>query len=69
MENLQKVLAAVNGSLTDIVELTRYMVDQASNQDGVNRAMARYFGDHRPSRGQRDPNASEGRPLAFLQRV
>ena len=49
MENLQKVLAAVDGSLTDIVELTRYMVDQASNQDGVNRAMARYFGDHRPA--------------------
>jgi enamine deaminase RidA (YjgF/YER057c/UK114 family) len=49
MENLQKVLAEVNGTLGDIVELTRYMVDQASNQDGVNRAMARYLGDHRPA--------------------
>jgi enamine deaminase RidA (YjgF/YER057c/UK114 family) len=49
MENLQKVLAVVNGTLQDIVELTRYMVDQETNQDGVNRAMARYLGDHRPA--------------------
>ncbi len=49
MENLVKVLEEVGGELTDIVELTRYMVDQASNQDGVNRAMARYLGDHRPA--------------------
>jgi len=49
MENLKTVMEAAGGDLTDIVELTRYMVDQASNQDGVNRAMARHLGDHRPA--------------------
>lgn len=49
MENLRVVMAAAGGELTDIVELTRYMVDQETNQDGVNRAMARYLGDHRPA--------------------
>ena len=49
MENLVMVLEAAGGELTDIVELTRYMVDQAANQDGVNRAMNRYMGDHRPA--------------------
>ena len=49
MENLVMVLRAAGGELTDIVELTRYMVDQAANQDGVNRAMNRYMGDHRPA--------------------
>jgi len=49
MENLRIVMEAAGGELTDIIELTRYMVDQASNQDGVNRAMARALGDHRPA--------------------
>jgi enamine deaminase RidA (YjgF/YER057c/UK114 family) len=49
MENLKTVMEAAGGGLRDIIELTRYMVDQASNQDGVNRAMARYLGDHRPA--------------------
>lgn len=49
MANLAAVMAAAGGDLTNIVELTRYMVDQASNQDGVNRAMARTLGDHRPA--------------------
>lgn len=49
MENLKTVLEAAGGGLNNIIELTRYMVDQAENQDGVNRAMARYLGDHRPA--------------------
>jgi 2-iminobutanoate/2-iminopropanoate deaminase len=49
MENLKKVLAEVGGELTDIVDLTLYMVDQATNQAGVGRAMTRYWGDHRPA--------------------
>ena len=49
MDNLREVLDEVGGQLTDIVELTRFMVDQARNQDGVNRAMAKYMGDHRPA--------------------
>jgi enamine deaminase RidA (YjgF/YER057c/UK114 family) len=49
MDNLRMVVEAAGGSLDTIVEVTRYMVDQAKNQDGVNRAMARAFGDHRPA--------------------
>lgn len=49
VENLRTVVEAAGGSLGTIVEVTRYMVDQAKNQDGVNRAMARAFGDHRPA--------------------
>ncbi len=49
VENLRVVVEAAGGSLGTIVEVTRYMVDQAKNQDGVNRAMARAFGDHRPA--------------------
>lgn len=49
MENLRKVLKAAGGDLTDIVRLTRFMVDQEKNQDAINRVMARYLGDHRPA--------------------
>ena len=49
MENIESVMKAAGGGLTDIIEITRYMVDQAKNQDGVNRAMARHLADHRPA--------------------
>jgi 2-iminobutanoate/2-iminopropanoate deaminase len=49
MENLLKVLQAAGGELTDIVQLTRFMVDQDKNQDAINAVMARYLGDHRPA--------------------
>jgi len=49
MENLRMVLAAAGGDLTDIVRVTRFMVDQARNQDAINAVMGRYFGAHRPA--------------------
>lgn len=49
MENLLKVLEAAGGKLTDIVRVTRFMVDQERNQDAINAVMAGYFGDHRPA--------------------
>jgi enamine deaminase RidA (YjgF/YER057c/UK114 family) len=49
MQNLLKVLKAAGGELTDIVRVTRFMVDQAKNQDAINAVMARYFGAHRPA--------------------
>jgi enamine deaminase RidA (YjgF/YER057c/UK114 family) len=49
MNNLRDVITAAGGSLESIVEVTRYMVDQATNQDGVNRAMKRAFGAHVPA--------------------
>lgn len=47
MENLAAVLAAAGGTLIDIVQLTRFIVDQDRNQDAINRVMGRYLGDHR----------------------
>ena len=47
MENLLKVLRAAGGEITDIVRVTRFMVDQEKNQDAINAVMARYFGNHR----------------------
>jgi len=47
MENLKTVLAASGGTLTDIVQLTRFIVDEDRNQDGINKVMGRYLGDHR----------------------
>lgn len=47
MENLKRVVQAAGGQLTDIVRLTRFIVDQEKNQDAINRVMARYLGDHR----------------------
>ena len=49
MENLLRILKAAGGELTDIVRLTRFMVDQDKNQDAINAVMARYLGDHRPA--------------------
>ena len=47
MENLCRVLHAAGGSLTDIVQLFRFIVDIDKNQDAVNRVMGRYMGSHR----------------------
>ena len=49
MENLLRVLKAAGGQITDIVRVTRFMVDQEKNQDAINKVMGRYFGDHRPT--------------------
>ena len=47
MENLRDVLQAAGGELTDIVQLFRFIRDIDKNQDAINRAMAKYLGDHR----------------------
>lgn len=47
MENLKTVLEASGGTLTDIVQLTRFIVDEDRNQDAINQVMGRYLGDHR----------------------
>jgi enamine deaminase RidA (YjgF/YER057c/UK114 family) len=49
MENLRRVLRAAGGELTDIVEMTRFIVDQERNQDAINAVMGRYMGNHRPA--------------------
>lgn len=49
MENLKATVEAAGGQLSDIVQVTRFMVNQGANQDAVNQVMARYWGEHRPA--------------------
>lgn len=48
MENLQKILKAAGGELTDIVQLFRFIVDMDKNQNAINSTLGRYFGNYRP---------------------
>lgn len=47
MANLQAVVEAAGGTLSDIVQLTRFIVDEDKNQDAINRVMGKWLGDHR----------------------
>ena len=49
MENLAGILRAGGASLTDLVDLTRYIVNLEANQDAINRVIGRYLGAHRPA--------------------
>ena len=49
MDNLRHVLRAAGGDLSDIVQLCRFIVAMDQHQDAINRIMARYFGEHRPT--------------------
>ena len=50
MENLQTMMEAAGGQLTDIIQVTRFVRDVDSNQDAINAVMNRYWGpDHRPA--------------------
>ena len=49
IESIREVLAAAGGDLSHVVELTRYIVDIADNQDAINRVLGAVFGEHRPA--------------------
>ena len=50
MERLGQTMEAAGGQLTDIIQVTRFMVDVDANQDAVNVVMNRYWGpNHRPA--------------------
>ncbi len=50
MANLKAAVEAAGGQLTDIVQITRFMVDQDANQDAINAAIAvAWDSDHRPA--------------------
>lgn len=50
MERLKATMEAAGGDLTDVVQVTRFVVDIGANQDAINAVMNRYWGpDHRPS--------------------
>ena len=50
MERLQQTLEAAGGKITDVIQVTRFVVDIDANQDGINIVMNRYWGEnHRPA--------------------
>lgn len=50
MERLKETLAAAGGEITDVIQVTRFVVDIDANQDGINTVMNRYWGEnHRPA--------------------
>ncbi len=49
IEAIRQVLEAAGGGLEHIVEMTRYIVNIADNQDAINRVLGQAMGDHRPA--------------------
>jgi len=50
MERLKETIAAAGGEITDVIQVTRFVVDIDANQDGINTVMNRYWGEnHRPA--------------------
>ncbi len=49
IEAIRQVLVAAGGGLEHVVEMTRYIVDIADNQDAINQVLGQAFGDHRPA--------------------
>jgi 2-iminobutanoate/2-iminopropanoate deaminase len=49
MERLQDTVRAAGGELSDIVQVTRFVVNIGTNQAAINTVMNRYWGNHRPA--------------------
>ena len=49
MEHLRLALRAAGGDLGDVVQMFRFIKDLDHNQDAINRVMAQYLGQHRPT--------------------
>jgi enamine deaminase RidA (YjgF/YER057c/UK114 family) len=50
MQRLQQTVEAAGGELTDVIQVTRFVVDVGENQDAINKVMNSYWGpDHRPA--------------------
>ena len=49
MQRLQETVRAAGGKLSDIVQVTRFVVDIGENQVAINAVMNRYWGNHRPA--------------------
>jgi enamine deaminase RidA (YjgF/YER057c/UK114 family) len=50
MQRLQQTIEAAGGELTDVIQVTRFVVDVGENQDAINKVMNSYWGpDHRPA--------------------
>ena len=50
MERLKETVEAAGGEITDVIQVTRFVVDIDANQDAINTVMNRYWGEnHRPA--------------------
>jgi enamine deaminase RidA (YjgF/YER057c/UK114 family) len=50
MKRMQKTIRAAGGEITDVIQVTRFVVDVDANQVAINEVMNRYWGaDHRPA--------------------
>jgi len=50
MERIKLTVEAAGGELSDVIQVTRFIVDVERNQDAINAVMNRYWGDdHRPA--------------------
>ena len=50
MTRLAATMEAAGGQLTDVIQVTRFVVDIGANQDAINIVMNRHWGpDHRPA--------------------
>lgn len=50
MQRMQQTIEAAGGELTDVIQVTRFVVDVGENQDEINKVMNSYWGpDHRPA--------------------
>lgn len=49
VDNLEAILTEAGATLTDIVEITRYIADIEVNQDAINAVLGRRMGGHRPA--------------------
>lgn len=50
MERIKLTVEAAGGDITDVIQVTRFVVDVAANQDAINEVMNEYWGpDHRPA--------------------
>ena len=50
MERIKITVEAAGGQMTDVIQVTKFMVDVDKNQDAINTVMNRYWGDnHRPA--------------------
>jgi len=50
MERIKLTVEAAGGQLSDVIQVTKFVVDVGKNQDAINAVMNRYWGpDHRPA--------------------
>jgi len=50
MARMQETIEAAGGEITDVIRVTKFVVDVGANQDAINTVMNRYWGEsHRPA--------------------